>query len=257
MKFTVLEKSDRKIKFILEGSDTAFVNSIRRTLMSEIPVMAIEFVDIENNTSGLFDEIIAHRLGLIPLTFSDNYRTKESCKCGGKGCTHCEVTLVLEKTGPCIVKAGDMKSTDEDVKPLDADIPIAELLDNQKLKFEAIAQLGTGEQHAKWQAAIAGYRNVPKVKASSDALKAADVCPVNVFEKKDGKLKVVNEVNCILCMRCTEVSEGVTISAVEDAFIFEVESICGLSAKEVLTKALDTIEQKTDAFVEEFKKATK
>jgi DNA-directed RNA polymerase subunit D len=256
MNLKVLEKSDKEIRFMLENTDTGFANALRRIMMNEIPTMAIEFVDVEENNSGLFDEAMAHRLGLVPLYFDPKvYNLKDECKCDGRGCSSCEVKFVLEKEGPCVVKTGDMKS-DGDVKPTDPDIPIVELLENQRIKFEATAQLGFGSQHAKWQASVAGYQNVPVVKVSDASDKIVDICPTHVFEK-NGKVKVAREMDCILCMRCVEISDGVKVSADENSFIFNVESVCGLSSKDVLEKALEQLEKKADAFISETKKALK
>lgn len=257
MQIKILEKNDVKLKFILEGTDFAFANALRRVMSGEIPVMAVEDVDFEENTSGLFDEAVAHRLGLIPLTFDPKlYRTKDECKCNGKGCSNCEVTLVLEKQGPCVVRAGDMKSTADDVRAADPGMPVAELLEKQRLRFSAVAQLGFGKDHAKWQAAIAGYQNLPAVrvnaeKASTDIV---DICPTHVFEKRDGKARVANEAACILCMRCVEASEGVAVKADENAFIFTVESVSGLKPQQIVETALDVLEQKAEDFLTEAKK---
>jgi DNA-directed RNA polymerase subunit D len=220
--------------------------------------MAIEDVDFEENTSGLFDEVIAHRLGLIPLTFDkEAYKMKDECRCGGKGCSRCEVTLALERQGPCVVRAGDMKSTADDVRPTDVNIPIVELLEGQRSKFEAIAQLGHGIDHMKWQAAHVGYRYRPTVRLKADAsAKAMDACPARVFEKKDGKVRVANEMNCILCMKCVEIEEA-NVTADDTAFIFEVESVSGRSAKDIVDAALDILEEHTSDFIDSVKKAVK
>jgi len=258
MNIKILEKSDMRIKFLLEKSNPAFANTLRRVIKNEIPTMAIEFVDFEENTSGMFDELIAHRLGLIPLAFdTKSYNLKGECKCAGKGCSRCEVTLVLEKQGPCTVKSGNMKSTDEGVYPTEKEIPIIELLEGQRIKFEATAQLGLGIDHIKWQAANVGYQYSPVVRVSGADAKIVDICPTHVFEKKDGKVKVVAEDKCTLCMRCVEVSEGVSVSTDETSFIFDVESVCGLPVKEVLNRALDIIEERAEDFAESVKKALK
>ncbi len=124
--------------------------------------------------------------------------------------------------------------------------------------MEAVAQLGLGKNHAKWQASITGYKNMPVVRITDKAdPKIADICPVNVFERKDGKVKVVREEDCILCMRCTEISEGVKVSADEGSFIFNAESVCGLTATQVLEKSLDELESRTEEFVKDLKKAAK
>ena len=257
MKLQILKKSGTKLDFMLEGTDNAFANALRRVMMSEVATMAVETVDIEDNTSGLFDEALAQRLGLIPLTFDKKlYNVKSECKCDGRGCSRCEVSFALEATGPGIVKAGDMKS-DSEVKSPYPDIPIVELLENQHVKLVAIAQLGFGKEHAKWQASVVGYQNIPIVRVTDASDKIVDVCPTKVFEKKDSRVKVVREKDCILCMRCVEVSDGVTVSAQEDGFIFNVESVSGLEATEILSSALDVLEEKADTFKDELKAALK
>lgn len=224
MKIQILEKSPMRIKFLLEDSNVAFANALRRVMKSEVPVMAIEDVDIEENTSGLFDEVLAHRLGLIALTFDRNiYNMRQDCKCGGKGCSRCQVALVLEKHGPCMVKAGDMKSTADDVRPVDPNVPIVELLEGQRLRFEAYAQLGVGTDHIKWQAAHISYRYKPA--------------------KFRGDLKELNNID--------------DDKLDETSFIFDVESVSGLSAREVIEAALDVLEERTGEFESEVKKALK
>jgi len=257
MKLKILQKNNRKLRFLLEDTDFAFANALRRTIMNEIPVMAIETVDIEENSSGLFDEVIAHRLGLMPLKFSDKYNLKGSCKCNGKGCSRCEVVFTLEKKGPCTVMSGDMISNDENVFPLEKEIPIVELLENQGIKLVATAQLGFGRDHAKWQASVVGYQNLPIVRLTGeDSNKCIEVCPSHVFEKKGGRVKI-NAMNCTLCMRCTEVCDAAKISKDESAFIFNIESVSGLSANEIFEKALDALENKSSEFIKELKRVVK
>ncbi len=259
MDIQILDHKNMKLKFLLSDTHYGFANALRRVMASEVPTMAIEYVDMEENASGLYDEMLAHRLGLIPLTFDRKlYNMKQDCSCDGKGCSQCEVVFVLEKTGPHVVRAGDLKSTADDVKPTDPHIPIVTLLDGQRLKFEAIAQLGYGKEHAKWQAAVVGYQHAPNVRTTEKAkTEIIGACPTHVFEKKDGRVKVVRQNDCILCMRCTELSEGVTVSADETSFIFSVESICGLHPLDVLQSALDVLEKKADGFVADVKKALK
>lgn len=53
--------------FSLIGVDASIANAFRRILISEIPALAIEDVFFFDNTSIIQDEVLAHRLGLIPL----------------------------------------------------------------------------------------------------------------------------------------------------------------------------------------------
>jgi DNA-directed RNA polymerase subunit D len=127
-------------------------------MVGEIPVMAIEHADIMVNSSGLVDETLAHRLGLIPLRWPiGKYNLLTECGCRKKGCSKCQASFSLEKSGPAVLRSGDLVPDDKDVVPLDANIPIVELLENQAVKLTAVAQLGFGSEHAKWQAAIIGY----------------------------------------------------------------------------------------------------
>ena len=54
--------------FSLIGVDASIANAFRRILLAEIPTLAIEDVYVYNNTSVIQDEVLCHRLGLIPLT---------------------------------------------------------------------------------------------------------------------------------------------------------------------------------------------
>lgn len=60
-----LDKDD--IVFDMIGIDASIANAFRRILIAELPTMAIEKVFIANNTSVINDEVLSHRLGLIPL----------------------------------------------------------------------------------------------------------------------------------------------------------------------------------------------
>merc|ERR1712093_311669 len=49
------------------GADPAIANALRRIMIAEVPTMAIDQVFIVKNTSLIQDEVIAHRLGLVPI----------------------------------------------------------------------------------------------------------------------------------------------------------------------------------------------
>jgi DNA-directed RNA polymerase subunit D len=133
-------------------------NALRRTVISDIPVMAIEEVTFQDNSSILNDEVLAHRLGLLPLkTDLKTYNTKSECTCKGKGCGKCTAILTLDIQGPKTVYAEDLKPTDPEITPVHPKTPIVKLTENQKIKLEAKAILGRGSDHTKWQAGIASY----------------------------------------------------------------------------------------------------
>ena len=100
------DKKSGRVSFILKNSTPAFANSLRRVILEDVPTMAIEDVEITKNSSLLYDSMIAHRLGLISLTTDlKSYTLPSKCKCEGKGCARCQVTLTLSVKGPGVVYA--------------------------------------------------------------------------------------------------------------------------------------------------------
>lgn len=67
LKIKIVSQKENELEFDMIGVTPAFANSFRRIMICEVPSMAIEKVHISNNTSIIQDEILAHRLGLIPL----------------------------------------------------------------------------------------------------------------------------------------------------------------------------------------------
>lgn len=78
---TIKSTSADSMQLILKNTDISIVNGLRRTILSDAPTMAIDFVEIEENTTALHDEFIAHRLGLIPLISAnvDQYNYYTAC----------------------------------------------------------------------------------------------------------------------------------------------------------------------------------
>ena len=152
----ILESSDSHVKLLLKGIERVYANALRRFAISEVPCMAIDEIVIHENSSVLYDEILAHRLGLIPLTTDlEGYILPQDCDCKTSlGCTKCRVLLVLDAVATDEVKtiySGDLVSEDTRVKPYVDNIPIIKLAPSQKIKLEAYAKLGKGRHHAKWQ----------------------------------------------------------------------------------------------------------
>ena len=212
MKIQILNKTDTEIQFQVDGINASMASALRRIMISEVPTMAIQFVEFKKSDSALYDEVVSNRLGQIPLTFNkDDYSLPEKCKCEGKGCSNCQVELILKKKGPATVYAEDLKSKDKTVRPVFEKIPIVELFEDQELEFIATAQLGVGKKHTRWQAAAVGYKN-----------KTAK----NV-ERKD---------------------KNESTEYMEDSFIFNVESVCGLSSEDVVIQASEMLEEKVNEF---------
>ena len=87
------------MKFELYNTDLAIANALRRIMICEVPTMAIDLVEVRENTSCLHDEMIAHRLGLVPLTALniDDFAFHSDCFCTSM-CEKCTVKFSLRKT---------------------------------------------------------------------------------------------------------------------------------------------------------------
>lgn len=246
----MLEKSVREVKFTASGITTAFANAFRRIATNEIPVLAVDSVDFFSNESVLYNEVLAHRLALIPFAFDAKAMHTADEHEEGKTCSNCMVVFVLDKKGPCMVYAKDLKSSNEDVKPVYDDIPIVELFDKQKLKLEAKAILGYGFDHAKCQAAIVNYRLYPKITVKNlenpeEVMKASR----GMITIKGGKADVSPDFD--LSQEASKIAKpegALKIEGEPGKFIFSVESVSGLNAEQIIAIALDRLKKLSKDF---------
>ncbi len=154
----VVSQDKQRISVKLKGVPLHYANALRRICLNGVPVFAIDTVDIIENSSVLADEGLAHRLALIPLK-TDLSRFVEPSKCECKsetGCSNCRVMLVLDTDASDTTRtvfSNEFTSEDEDVKPVSDKIPIIQLAPGQRVKLEAYARLGRGQEHAKWNSA--------------------------------------------------------------------------------------------------------
>src|SRR5665648_138247 len=229
MDLEIIEIGANHARFTLSGVAPAFANGLRRSMLSEVPTLAIDEVNIYNNTSVVYDEQLALRLGLIPIkTDPTEFMTASECLCGGAGCSTCQVSCNLSAEGPKMVYSGDLIPTNSaNIEIADTRIPIVELKAGQILILEAIVRLGYGKEHAKWQAGVAcGYKNTPQVNIiECDACGACvKECPHDILGIEDNRAVVLKESDCIMCKLCVKACEidGIKVSAKEDSFIFNI-----------------------------------
>jgi len=263
----IVDKNEFSARLIIEGVDSAFMNSLRRIMVSEVPCMAIDEVVVLENSSMLHDEILAHRLGLIPLTTDlDSYNLPEECSCKSElGCNLCRVSLTLDveaKDDVRTVYSGDLVAENPNVRPVSEKIPIAKLAPNQRLKLEAYARLGKGEKHAKWQpVSVCAYKHFPRVKIDEKDCdscgKCVDTCPKRVLSISDGgkKLDLRNVIDCTVCKDCEDVCPksppAVEVSWDKDVFVFDVESSSALLVERVVNEAIKILDRKFESFLEQ------
>ena len=253
----VIERSENRAKILIKGITPIIANTIRRLALTNVPTMAIDDVIIVENTTPMYDEIIASRLGLIPLkTDLTTYNLPSECECGGQGCTSCEVTLTLEKYAEKdieVVYAKDLESHDPETVAVHPDIPILKMSKDQKVSLEAIARLGTGKEHAKWQpVSTIAYKGLPQIEFNTENCvlceNCIEACPKSIIEIKDENIYATHIMDCILCNQCAETCEldAVNVSASETDFIFSIESTGSLSIKTILLEAINILRSKAE-----------
>ena len=254
-KFRILEKREDSIKFIVEGVDVTFANALRRTILAEVPTFAIDEVEFFENDSALFDEIIAHRLAMIPLTTPVERFSLDSLELDDY-----TVTLSLEAEGPGMVYSGDLKSDDEGIKPATPDIPIVKLAEGQRLTLNAYAKLGRGKDHAKWQPGFVYYKYLTKIHVSKEIpdwkeLKALAERRGLPVEETDDEL-VITTTKAFYLPRKFEgyMGEKIREEVVPNTFVFTVETNGELPVEEIVAIALKILMRKADRFISELHK---
>ena len=134
MNIELISKDDKQgiAVVLVKDSSDFFVNTYRRTIIEEVPTLAIEEVEFKDNSSAIYDEVIALRLGLLPIkTDLKSYNLPKECKCKGEGCSQCQLKLTLQASTIGNVESESIKSKDPKCKPLYPKMPIAKLLKGQ------------------------------------------------------------------------------------------------------------------------------
>ncbi|GJD07306.1 DNA-directed RNA polymerases I and III subunit RPAC1 [Galdieria sulphuraria] len=216
LQLRLVKNSEEEIILELVGVAAPLINALRRILFAEVPTMAIEYVLISDNTSVIHDEILAHRLGLIPIQadpdgFQDYRKGEEprenntivlklqvECKQNPQARPGAEPEelyinsnvysrdLVWEPLGNQLEKFGK-----NGIRPVSEDILIAKLRPKQRIELEARCIKGIGKEHAKWSpVATAYYAMLPQVELlqdilDEDARRLIQKCPMKVFDLED------------------------------------------------------------------------
>jgi DNA-directed RNA polymerase subunit D len=263
----ILEKTDDYIRFIVKGVNVPFVNALRRIILAEVPSMAIDEVVIIENNSMLHDEILAHRMGLIPIkTDLDSYNLPEECTCKSEfGCNLCRLALTLEveaTENTTTVYSKDLKSENPNITPVSDKIPIVKLAPEQKIRLEAYARLGKGKNHAKWQpVSMCTYKYLPQIKIDAKRCNACgdcvEVCPQKILVNTGEGIKTQNIVDCTLCQDCMDTCPqnppAIEVNGDKEAFVFNIESTGALPVERIMLEALKILDKKIKDFYNQLK----
>lgn len=252
MKVDVKELKPKKAVIRIEDTSSYFVNSLRRIMLADLPKLAVNNIVIYDNTSALFDEIVAHRLGLVPIPTDLSLLTfKDECVCKGKGCPNCTVRYTLSKEGEGTIYSGDLQPAEKSWAIKEDKIPLVELYGDQRLILEVEAVLGRGRDHAKWQPVQApGYRMETTVefdkKRMNDLEKFIEKLPKNLVEIKGDKLEVKDPAQLSLLEYHTdkEKADFITMKRDPSKITFSFETDGALSAKDAIIESAKILQEK-------------
>lgn len=238
-KFELIQESEEELVIDIIGIEAPLANALRRIMISEVPTMAIEDVDLYQNTSVLPDEVLAHRLGLVPIRANpDLFKYK-----GPEDQPAADSSLLFKLSAKCVrlpdgkIQGASVYSSNLIWNPLPGqekmqvevvhkDILLAKLGPGQEIEADLWCEKGIGATHTKWSpVCTASYRLLPEIEltrklTAEESKLLKKKCPVNVFDIEDGKLFVKNLRNCTSCRECLrDEGLGVRVSKVKDHFI--------------------------------------
>ncbi|MBQ8017197.1 MAG: DNA-directed RNA polymerase subunit D [Methanobrevibacter sp.] len=267
MEIEVRSQSDNEMIFIVRDAEVPFINAIRRCAMVNVPKIAIEDVNIIRNDSAMFNEVLAHRLGLtplvsdldalegLPLPEDDEWEDFNS-----------GILFSLNEVGPKVVYSKDLISSDSKIKPVYETIPLVILKEDEEFIIEASAKVGYGKEHAKWMpTTVCAYKQYPEITFNDDEeidYDCALACPRGILksDRRSKKIKIVEEFedspligveNCTMCKSCVRASANgyINVGYHENDFIFRIETDGAMPPKEVLLKACDVLGEKAEKFI--------
>ena len=252
MKIDVKELKPKKAVLIIEDTKPYFVNSLRRIMLSELPKLAVDGVVIYDNTTALFDEIISHRLGLIPIpTDLSLLAFRDECTCKGKGCPSCTVRYTLSKEGEGTVYSGDLQPAEKSWAITEDKIPIVNLYGDQRLILEVEAVLGRGRDHAKWQGVLAPRFRMESTiefdkKRINDVKEFVNKLPKNLVEIKGNKLEIKDDKKLHILESLIEKEnvDFIHINKDSNKVIFSFETDGSFSAKDAIIESAKILEKK-------------
>lgn len=220
--------AQEKISLKIELEDS-LANVVRKYL-NRVPVLAVDEVEIVKNGSPLYDETIAHRLGLIPLIYK---------KIGDD-----EVTLKLKTKDPGIVYSEKLKG---DVEVVYKNMPITLLNDGQEIEIVATIKEGRGFEHSKFSPGLMFYRNVVEIiMDKSDFKEIEEIFPEANKKEKGDKVIIIDDQKREIYDVCESIAQkkGKELEVKETKdLILNLESFGQMPIKDMVKKAVDELKK--------------
>lgn len=246
MKLVTKSRSDARLVLSVSGVDTPFLNTVRRMVMEEVPTLAVEDVEFHQNNSALYDEIIAHRLGLIPIkTDLSSYSLPTSEADIVERSALCTVRMELKTSSDGIIYAKDATSDDPSSMFVYPDMPVVKLINDQKVHVTMHAVMGQGKEHMKWSPGLVWYAQQADITVKQDKKLLEQVrhkLPTQIFSGDKILADKIVELDLL------DVVEGVCPELISvkytGSYTFSIESWGQLSCEDMLSTAAGMLAEK-------------
>ncbi|PSN87887.1 DNA-directed RNA polymerase subunit D [Candidatus Marsarchaeota G2 archaeon OSP_D] len=230
------------------------LNGIRRTILAEVPTLAIDEVLFTENSSPIYGEYIAHRLGMVPIKTPDDPEILSQISIDIQGGNPPNMRVEYQLRAECPPQLGQPLTVSSDMlKPLGVEearpvydnIQLFKLGQNQVVELQATARYGLGKQHAKFSPVspvVYIYKPVLIFDKTKDEPcdQHVSVCPTNCLEYKHGELVFTNPWDCILCRACEKACKSGATKIMWDESVarLTIEATGSLPPKVILKTAI-------------------
>ncbi|MEK6757532.1 MAG: DNA-directed RNA polymerase subunit D [Nanoarchaeota archaeon] len=225
-----ITNKDDQITFHADVGES-LANAIRRYL-SQVQVLAINEVEISKNDSPLYDETVAHRLGLIPLITKGAVNEK----------TEMKLKLDVKKEG--YVYSGDLKG---EVQVVHNKIPITTLAKDQEVKITATVTAGKGSDHSKFSPGLMFYRNISEITMPKELQNEVKrIFPHNEIKEKGNKIIVMNDQKNDIedaCQGICEMAGKECEVSPKEELVITLESFGQMSTSDIIKKSVDALKK--------------
>ena len=278
MKVNIRKMEDYYAQVEFKDVNYSFVNSVRRSLVSMVPCLAIHEVDFHmgslgayvdeeseeerdyESISAMFNEIVSHRIGMLPIP-TDEKTIDAFADAVDDDSKQPDIMYSLHKQGPCTVYSGDLEpvSGDDSLVIPESTIPLVKLGEGQAILVYAKAKMGNAKRHTKWQCAVAPrFYQAPRLTVSSGKGSKTVIETVGKSKfKKKGKNQVIDDpVEAHEALRILEklwndqdAQDSMDVTTKKDHFIFEFETNGAMKAKLALDQALKALDRHCNDFM--------
>lgn len=270
--------NNKKLTFDIHNVDLAYVNALRRIVISEVPNVAINYdsstnedsdINITKNTSSLHNEFLSHRLSLIPLCFDrtiieDYDPSKYVFKIHKKNTGASVISITSQDIE--IYNEQDQKypaALHQTVFPLNSitkeGILITKLKPNlyntsegEELNVTFKARIGTALQHSRWSpVSTSAFFNIVDQEAAAKALQEK----YKKMEMESGKtLTDSQKIEIKKQFDTLDAYRHFHKNAYDEPnrFTFIIQTECNLTPQYLFMRAIDILIKKLEDFKANF-----